>query len=712
MKSVIKYLVLLVHVLGICFYLQSCAQEEIVDTSEFIIDENHKIELVASEPNVILPVAMVEDNQNRFWVVEMPGYMRDIDGNDEDLPDGRIVILSDDDQDGKIDNRKIFLDNLVNPRAICLVYDGVLYTEGTMLKWAELQDDLPINTIVVDSFYVVGGNIEHQPNGLIYNLDNWIYSAKSNARYRRIDGNWKKEPTTFRGQWGISNDRLGRLIYNHNSAPLIGDFSIPNQNLDNPYLQLEQSTGRYLTDNMRIYPIQATSVNRGYQPNVLDSLGKVINYTSACAPHLYYGDKMGTAFHGSAFVCAPEANLIAHYSYDENSLKAKRTLGEKEFLISKDESFRPVNLMTGLDGSLYVVDMRKGIIQHSAYMSSYLREAITRKRLDQINGKGRLYRISKNDSKYTPKPLVGLSPPQILDLFSDSNLQVRLFAQKAFVSRNDKSDFPLIHTLAASNSNPISQIHALWTLEGLGFLNAEHIIKVAQGTSNIDVLAQLIILSKSFDFEDSPFNQLYQKCFDLKSMKLDFLLASVVGNSPKTEELWFQIARRYPSDKLINESLVSSIGGRESYFAPKIIGMENEILNGIVERTLINMVAEDIQSPILLEKPFDDDRTNGLKKYKTYCASCHGLDGKGQKNVAPSFKASSIIDGDEIVIASIILNGYTSGEGAYEMMMPAYREDKNMSDQDIYDIISYLKSTYTSGWNAIKVEEIAELRKY
>jgi len=678
--------------------LVSCKPDRTVDTSEFIIADDLKIEVVAAEPDIILPVAIAEDSRNRFWVVEMPGYMRDIDGADEDVADGRIVILSDKDNDGVVDDRKLFLDSLLNPRAVCLVYGGLLFTDGTMLKWTETQNDKPNHTIVVDSFYVVGGNIEHQPNGLLYNLDNWIYSAKSNARYRRIDGKWQKEATTFRGQWGISMDRLGRLIYNHNSAPLIGDQAIPNQALNNPYLKIANGYGRYLTDDMRIFPIQATSVNRGYLPEILDSTGKVIQYTSACAPHLYYGEQMGQAFYNNFFVCAPEGNLISNYSYNEDSLTAKRKKIGSEFLVSKDETFRPVNLMTGLDGSLYVVDMRKGIIQHSAYMSSYLRDAITKKGLEKVNGLGRLYRISSRESEYTFRNLHDLSSSELIDLFNDPNLQIRMFAQKELVGKSMRKDIPQLFSIAKSSDNPNARIHALWTLEGMNELRPDDITEMAATTENIEVLSQL-------------YNDFYSNTLQLKSRTIDFLLASIPVGSNKDEKRWMQIAHRYPDDMVIGEALVSSIAGQESNFLQKINGVTHDALDTLLKTTIAFKKAGEIQGPLLIEEPFDDDRTNGLKKFRTYCAACHCLDGKGQQNVAPSFQQSEIINGNETIIASVIFHGYTSGHEIYQIPMPAYKEDKNLSDQDIYDIISYLKSTFTTGWNSLQMEQIPEIRE-
>ena len=137
---------------------------------------------------------------------------------------------------------------------------------------------------------------------------------------------------------------------------------------------------------------------------------------------------------------------------------------------------------------------------------------------------------------------------------------------------------------------------------------------------------------------------------------------------------------------------------------------KNDTLIHDLQATIAFRTSNEIQGPILIDKPFDDDRTNGLKKFKTYCASCHGLDGKGQKNVAPSFKESTIIDGDDKIIASIILHGYVSGNKNYQIPMPAYKEDKNLTDQDIVDILSYLKSTFTADWSSLKLEDVPALR--
>lgn len=76
----------------------------------------------------------------------------------------------------------------------------------------------------------------------------------------------------------------------------------------------------------------------------------------------------------------------------------------KEFLASTDEGFRPVYLTSGPDGSMYVVDMHRGVIQHHAFLSPYLKKRAKEAQLDTIIHSGRILKISPASltNKQTP----------------------------------------------------------------------------------------------------------------------------------------------------------------------------------------------------------------------------------------------------------------------------------------------------------------------
>src|SRR5690349_1219487 len=61
----------------------------------FYMPPGYHLELVASEPLVQEPVAMDWDAAGRLWVAEMPGFMADITGSNENEPIGRVVVLED-----------------------------------------------------------------------------------------------------------------------------------------------------------------------------------------------------------------------------------------------------------------------------------------------------------------------------------------------------------------------------------------------------------------------------------------------------------------------------------------------------------------------------------------------------------------------------------------------------------------------------------------
>jgi len=697
---------------GFILFAVSCSSPQESET-EFFIDGSLQVTMVADDSLLDSPVAFKEDSQGQFWVVEMPGYMRDIDGNDQDLADGRIVLLSDENADGILDNRKIVLDSLLNPRAVELVYGGVLFTDGNALKFANYSNERLGDIELVDSLYVVGGNIEHQPNGLLYGLDNWLYSAKSNVRYKKVDSIWLREVTSFRGQWGISQDEYGRLVYNHNSAPIIGDLTMPNYFLNNPFLKLKESIGNYYTDDMRLYPLQATSVNRGYQDGVLDSAGVLQNYTSACSPIVYYGHELKEAY-GDIFVCAPEANLISKYEIDHSKQLASKLNGT-EFLTTLDESFRPVALHSGNDGCLYVLDMHKGIIQHTAYMSSYLRQKILETGLDKINGQGRIFKIESNNNNKQgnriSKSITNNNSKDLLKLLSHKNMNLRLWAQKQLVHK--KAESSELRKMVLANNNPLEFRHALWTLEGQQAIDGPLMNAIDfQDFSSNELIAVLPIFLRPhkhwvLDERQTFLTKIIPSSFG-KDFRVDVLWASLL-DSDNTKD-WLTLAQLYPDSKLMVEALLSTVEDEKKYL--ELISPNNKLtlLKNSLLDVLKNKDQKRIQQPQLPTEVYDDNRTKGLKLFKTYCASCHGFDGLGLKNMAPSFADSDIIQNRFHELPKIILDGYDSGSNKYQMMMPKYLNDPSLDDNDISDLVSYISSSFSKNGGGISASQVKMLR--
>ena len=153
----------------------------------FHLPPGYRLELVASEPLVADPVWMDMDPDGRLWVVEMRGYMPNVDGKGEDAPVGQVVVLEDTDDDGRADKRTVFLDGLVQPRTVKVLDHGVLVIAPPQLILARDTDgDLKADTreVLRSDVGVKGGNPEHSPNSLLWALDNWLYTSEYATDFR------------------------------------------------------------------------------------------------------------------------------------------------------------------------------------------------------------------------------------------------------------------------------------------------------------------------------------------------------------------------------------------------------------------------------------------------------------------------------------------------------------------------------------------------
>src|SRR6266516_3764426 len=168
----------------------------------FKLQPGFHLELVASEPLVHNPIQIAFDPDGRLWVLEMRGYMPDIDGTGELEKSGDVVVLEDTDGDGTLDKRTVFLDGLVMPRTLALVRGGALVAEPPNLWFClDTNGDLKCDekTVVATDYATqadpkLGARArpEHTSNGLLRALDNWIYSANHTTRFRNTDGSWKR----------------------------------------------------------------------------------------------------------------------------------------------------------------------------------------------------------------------------------------------------------------------------------------------------------------------------------------------------------------------------------------------------------------------------------------------------------------------------------------------------------------------------------------
>src|SRR5688500_8813271 len=426
-----------------------------------------KLELAAAEPLVQEPVAITFGPDGRMWVVEMRGYMPDLDGNGEDAPVGRVVVLTDRNGDGRYDDSKVFADQLVLPRAIALVDDGVLVGappellflrdtdgDGRADKREVIATDYGVR---VDPKRPHLANPERAPNSLLWAFDNWIYSAAYTKKFRYVNGAWETGGTLFRGQWGLTQDDFGRLYYGSNSDSLRVDVIFSDYLQRNPHYPRLGGTNVNGAEDQFVWPARVNpGINRGYRPEMLRD-GKLKEFTAACGWWVYRGDLM-PELAGNLFVAEPSGNFVRRtlLTSENGTVRGRNAYAEQkqEFIASTDERFRPVSFATGPDGALYIVDLYRGVLQHRISLTSYLRKQSEDRKLVHPQHLGRIYRVVPAGRPVPRVPRIAtLSTAQWVERLGHANGWWRDTAQRILVERRDTGAVPAIRNLVRNGSS-------------------------------------------------------------------------------------------------------------------------------------------------------------------------------------------------------------------------------------------------------------------
>ncbi len=696
----------------------------------FVTEDEFEIQLVASEPIVSAPVAIQFDMQGRIWAVEMNAYMPDTSGNGEDEPVGKIVILEDKNKDGIMDTRTVFMDSLVMPRAICLFDDGILVAEPPKLWFVKNDHGKAGSRYLVDDHYTEGGNVEHQPNGLLRGLDNWIYSAKSAARYRRVgDNKWIKAPTHFRGQWGISQDEYGRLYYNTNSDNLIGDYFAPGLGASNPHQRRAEGYDENIVSDNRVYPVHPTpGVNRGYMKGVLDDSLRLVDFTAACGPVIFNSYAYGKEYYDNAFVAEPAANLVKRdiLSFDADSTTGKEAWAGKEFLASTDERFRPVNLYVGPDGALYVVDMYRGIIQHKTYLTPYLAGEAMKRGLEQPLNCGRIYKIIPAGNNL-PVPVFKRNSDSLVSYLSSSNEWLRQTAHNYIVDEQLTGLTAALQKMLKSGSVLTGRMQALWVLEGLNALHNNDLVAIwanAPVMMKQEILTAAIAIMKNK--QDAAFwLSKYQEIMDENNQGLapylGYLGAAILQYNQSATDMVVKTAIKYKENPYVADAIISGLNNREKSFL-KLYQQSVKDTSDVFTRRLNIVIrnADRQKEAALSDKNMDKNLLAGKQLFATNCQMCHGADGNGIKGLGAPLNESNWVQGDKLRLLAIVLYGLTGPVKVGDKMyappevaadMPAMSNNDKLNDQGIAQIVSYIRNAWNNKGGNVTENDVKIIRQ-
>ena len=552
----------------------------------FFMPPGYHLELVASEPLIQEPVAFDWDLEGRLWAVEMPGFMADIRGSNEHDPIGRVVVLEDTDGDGRMDKRTVFADGLVLARSLKVLDRGVLVAEPpNVWLMRDANGDLRMDSKerITDQYGRFDGDPQNNANGFYWGLDNRMYTAgQSTIQLRLKDGVFEVQPTLSRGEWGVSQDDAGRTYRNTNESALHVDLVQTSYYARNPSLARTRGSYERLADDNpdlnSVWPVRPNpGTNRAYQLGIDREDGSLARFTSVCAPLVFRGDRLPAELYGNVFVAEPAANLVSRIivSDEGTGLRAKKAYERGEFLASTDERFRPVYLSNAPDGTLYIADMYRGIIEHRISVTEYLRDQIVARKLDQPTGYGRIYRVvHETTTRESMNPFAHASSAQLVEALSDANGWRRDTARRLLVERGPRGVVPDLVKLASGAVDWRTRLHALWTLDGLDAIQPETVATPQQDRSR-DVSVSAIRLAERWLADAGhPLQAAVLKLIDDPDWAVHQQLAASIGMLPPgaRERAAVDVLERYGNDPVVMDATLSGLRGSESIVLERLLG--------------------------------------------------------------------------------------------------------------------------------------------
>jgi glucose/arabinose dehydrogenase len=544
----------------------------------------YQVELVASEPLVQEPVAFDWDTSGRLWVVEMPGWMPDITAKGEHDPIGRVVVLEDENGDGRMDKRTIFAEGLVLARSVKVLDRGVLVGEPPNVWFMQDTDgDLRMDNkqLVTDQYGDRDIDPQNNANGFMWALDNRMYTAgQADIHLRYTNGGFEVEKTLRRGEWGVTQDDAGRIYRNTNESALHVDYVPTSYYARNPALLRTRGSYERLANDSNglnvVWPVRPNpGTNRAYQAGIDRPDGTLARFTSVCAPLVYRGDRLPADLQGNVFVAEPAANLVSRLvlADDEGGLQARKAYERGEFLASTDERFRPVYLSNAPDGTLYIADLYRGIIEHRISITMYLRDQILSRKLQEPTGYGRIYRVVHRTTKRDTAMPSSASTAQLVEMLSHPNGWRRDTAQRLLVERGDQTAIPALARLAAGARDWRTRLHALWTLDGLDAVEPTMIAKALQDESAHVRVSAIRIAERWLGQPSHPIQGPVLMRLHDSDTRVRRQLAASLGALPAgaREPAIVALLEKDGDDPVTVDAALSGLGGAESAALEKLL---------------------------------------------------------------------------------------------------------------------------------------------
>lgn len=347
---------------------------------KFQVPPDFQVTVFAAEPDIRNPIAMTWDGRGRLWVAENYTYADRKTTFDFSLRD-RVLIFEDRDHDGHFDHRQVFTDEVQLLTSVEVGRGGVwLMTPPQLIFIPDRnRDDRPDSepVVVLDGFTPSRDNYHTFANGLRWGPDGWLYGrcgASSPGRIgipgtpdeQRIPlngGIWRFHPTTkaievlchgTTNPWGLDWNSNGEgffvnTVNGHLWQVIPGaHYKRPHSEDPNPhvYEMIDTHADHYHWDTGKDWTDSRNPVGEHDRRGGGHAHSGCLIYNGGNWP-TEYDDKLLTLnFHGR------------RVNVERLEQRGAGTVArhEPDILKAADPWFRGIDLTSGPDGSVFILD--------------------------------------------------------------------------------------------------------------------------------------------------------------------------------------------------------------------------------------------------------------------------------------------------------------------------------------------------------------------
>jgi putative membrane-bound dehydrogenase-like protein len=585
-----------------------------------------ELQLFASEPDIINPMALAWDDKGRLYAIETTDYPNEVrkEGGDD-----KIKILEDTDGDGKADKITVFAEGLNIPTSMVYVNGGILLSmapDFVFLKDTDGDDKADIKETIITGW---GKSDTHAgPSNLKYGFDNKIWGVLGYSGFNgEVDG---KQLSFSQGVYRFSPDGtdlefLGNTSNNTWGLGFTEDFNIFISTANG-----QHSTYFAMPNKFVKRPINGGSVNAVHgidshydMPHLTPFLRQVDwhgSYTAAAGHHFYTARNFPKSYWNSiAFVAEPTGRVLHNAKIESDGSGFKEKNGFN-ILASSDEWFSPVHAEVGPDGALWIADWYNFIIQHNPTPKGFENgegNAYINPLRDSSHG--RIYRLIYKGADYQTMTIDPNNNNDLISGLNSDNMFWRITAQKLIVENNNTSITDDLIELVANQSvdeiglNPPA-IHALWALHGIGALDGSNtaatkaVIKALNHPSAGVRKNAVSVLPKTEASLQAILAANLINDLDLNTRKAVFLAIAEMPASDEVSQLLLRASQddKNTADNYLPQAMFAAVITHPSSFS------DNSLRSEEMDKPDSLLSLEERLSKSLMEEQYSLDRRSGI----------------------------------------------------------------------------------------------------